>query len=139
MTGELIRGMPLGLYLHLVTRMRMPLIVFRWLGMTGHVSGMDADMLARVDAEVSENTLNYPLPVNDLLRTPIHSVNVPGGPKGRLVNWLLSAPKLRMAVYAMEQLAVHGIVTFLERPSSELRTIVCSLRTSNMTRFSTIE
>ncbi|KAF8566543.1 hypothetical protein P879_04467 [Paragonimus westermani] len=112
--NELVRSMPFGLYLHLVSMPSMPRIMCRWLGLNEALNKLSSEELARLDDQLMlgrEQDVALP----ELLLFPLYSIQPPGGTMGRLANWLLSQRKLRSMLMLFEELTMHNLITLCDQ------------------------
>ncbi|KAF7233017.1 hypothetical protein EG68_06792, partial [Paragonimus skrjabini miyazakii] len=112
--NELVRSMPFGLYLHLVSMPSMPRIMCRWLGLNEPLNKLSPEELARLDDQLMFGR-EQDVAVSELLLFPLHSIQPPGGTMGRLANWLLSQRKLRSMLVLFEELTMHNLITLCDQ------------------------
>ncbi|CAH8488745.1 unnamed protein product [Heterobilharzia americana] len=126
--GEVLRGIPFGLYLRLTITTSLPRILCRWLKLDNLLSDLTKEEVEHLDSELTRfynaNMINQKdVPVRDLLRYPLRYVELPGGSRGLLNDWLLSAKKLRTVSAMIEDLSgVTGLVSMQQRNVSQAKT-----------------
>ncbi|KAA3679587.1 general transcription factor 3C polypeptide 1, partial [Paragonimus westermani] len=112
--NELVRSMPFGLYLHLVSMPAMPRIMCRWLGLNEALNKLSSEELARLDDQLMLGR-EQDVALSELFLFPLHSIQPPGGTMGRLANWLLSQRKLRSMLMLFEELTMHNLITLCDQ------------------------
>ncbi|CAH8830093.1 unnamed protein product [Trichobilharzia szidati] len=126
--SEVLRGIPFGLYLRLTITTSLPRILCRWLKLDHLLTDLNREEIEHLDAELARfhnaNMINQKdIPLRDLLRYPLRYVELPGGSRGLLNDWLLSAKKLRAVSAMIEDLSsVTGLVTMQQKNVSQAKT-----------------
>ncbi|VDQ15947.1 unnamed protein product [Trichobilharzia regenti] len=126
--SEVLRGIPFGLYLRLTITTSLPRILCRWLKLDHLLTDLNREEIEHLDAELARfhnaNMINQKdIPLRDLLRYPLRYVELPGGSRGLLNDWLLSSKKLRAVSAMIEDLSgVTGLVTMQQKNVSQAKT-----------------
>ncbi|CAH8292054.1 unnamed protein product, partial [Schistosoma turkestanicum] len=126
--GEVLRGIPFGLYLKLTITTSLPRILCRWLKLDHLLTDLTKEEIEHLDSELTRfqhtNMLHQKdIPPKELLRYPLRYVELPGGSRGPLNDWLLSAKKLRSICSVIEDLSgVAGLISMQKKNTSQAKT-----------------
>uniref|UniRef100_A0A5K4FCK9 B-block_TFIIIC domain-containing protein n=1 Tax=Schistosoma mansoni TaxID=6183 RepID=A0A5K4FCK9_SCHMA len=126
--GEVLRGIPFGLYLRLTITTSLPRILCRWLKLDHLLTNLTQEEIEHLDSELTRfrhtNMLyQKDIPPKELLRYPLRYVELPGGSRGPLNDWLLSAKKLRSICSVIEDISgVTGLISMQKKTNSQAKT-----------------
>ncbi|KAH8854251.1 general transcription factor 3C polypeptide 1 [Schistosoma japonicum] len=135
--SEVLRGIPFGLYLRLTITTSLPRILCRWLKLDYLLTSLTQEERDHIDLELtrfrnSNMSSQKDIPIRDLLRYPLRYVELPGGSRGPLNDWLLSAKKLRSLSAMIEDISASLLDTRSAMPSYQVLT---KLARTNVLRF----
>ncbi|CAL8079856.1 unnamed protein product [Calicophoron daubneyi] len=119
---DVLRSMPCGLYMHLLSSSQLPRIVCRWLGLNEYLCNLTSEEIASIDEELKPSRDDTPL--SEMLLFPLNAVSPPGGPHGRVMNWMLSERRLRTMTSYIQELGLQGLITTQEKKVPRLRNLV---------------
>lgn len=128
--GDVLRGIPFGLYLRLTITTSLPRILCRWLKLDHLLTNLTQEEIEHLDSELARfhhtNMLyQKDIPPKELLRYPLRYVELPGGSRGPLNDWLLSAKKLRSLCSIIEDISgVTGLISMQKKTTSQAKTSV---------------
>ncbi|CAH8446838.1 unnamed protein product [Schistosoma margrebowiei] len=126
--GDVLRGIPFGLYLRLTITTSLPRILCRWLKLDHLLTNLTQEEIEHLDSELARfhhtNMLyQKDIPPKELLRYPLRYVELPGGSRGPLNDWLLSAKKLRSLCSIIEDISgVTGLISMQKKTTSQAKT-----------------
>ncbi|KAL3317197.1 hypothetical protein Ciccas_004150 [Cichlidogyrus casuarinus] len=101
---DIVRQMPLGLFIWLSSRFYVPLALFHWLGTVS----LDPDKSPFKHLQGKEEAMRK----LKLILTPISKVEYPGGPRGPIAKWIISRMNMNCLLSLFESLVCQNLISF---------------------------